>query len=144
MTYAHPFATRKGRRLRQVKLRSEPRCEACLRERRATEAVTVHDIKPISERGDPSAWDNLESACGEHHKRIHGCSPEGADRPEDRHADARAGSLAVNVMPGSLLAPHLKVLDGGHSALERRESDHRASICRTLCYVTSRILVKGS
>jgi hypothetical protein len=69
VTYAHPFATRKGP-MRQVKLRSEPRCEACLRERRVTEAVTVHHIKPINEGGDPSAWDNLESRLRRAHKRI--------------------------------------------------------------------------
>ena len=72
MTTAHPFSTRRGRKLRQAKLNADPLCERCVREDRVRSADEVNHIKPISEGGDPWAWGNLESLCRDHHKQTHG------------------------------------------------------------------------
>jgi 5-methylcytosine-specific restriction protein A len=75
MTIGHPFGTRRGRKLRQAKLRSvDYLCEPCRQQGRLVEAVEVHHIVPLHEGGDPFPPLNvLEALCDDHHsERTHG------------------------------------------------------------------------
>jgi hypothetical protein len=53
MTDKHPFSTRRGRKLRALKLKADPHCEQCLRENKLTSAGEVHHRVPISQGGHP-------------------------------------------------------------------------------------------
>jgi 5-methylcytosine-specific restriction protein A len=79
MTTKHPFSTRRGRRLREAKLRSvDYMCEPCRSAGKLAEAVEVHHRVPLHEGGDPfPPLDGLEALCSDHHKRTHGAKPKG-------------------------------------------------------------------
>jgi 5-methylcytosine-specific restriction enzyme A len=82
VTASHPFSTRKGRRLREAKLRScDFLCEPCRHQGRLVEAVEVHHIVPLHEGGDPfPPLNGLEALCGNHHyERSHGKAKVRAD-----------------------------------------------------------------
>jgi hypothetical protein len=82
MTIRHPFSTRKGRRLRQAKLRSvDHLCERCRAEGKLAEAVEVHHIVPLREGGDPfPPLNGSEALCADHHyERSHGKRRGGVD-----------------------------------------------------------------
>jgi 5-methylcytosine-specific restriction enzyme A len=82
MTHRHPFSTRKGRRLRQAKLRSvEYLCELCRRQGRLVEAIEVHHVHALASGGDPfPPLNGLEALCGDHHyERSHGKRRGGVD-----------------------------------------------------------------
>lgn len=62
----HPFYnTKTWKRLRQVKLISDPLCEACRRK----PATDVDHIIGISKGGSPTAMENLRSLCHACHSR---------------------------------------------------------------------------
>jgi 5-methylcytosine-specific restriction endonuclease McrA len=82
VTHAHPFSTRKGRRLREAKLRSvDHLCERCRSLGVLVEAVEVHHIVPLHKGGarfPPLA--GLEALCGDHHyERSHSKRRGGVD-----------------------------------------------------------------
>jgi 5-methylcytosine-specific restriction enzyme A len=82
MTVSHPFSTRKGRRLRQAKLRAvDYLCEPCRQQGRLVEAVEVHHCMPLHEGGDPyPPLSGLEAVCDDHHyERSHGKRRGGVD-----------------------------------------------------------------
>ena len=74
------------RRLRRLKLRSDPLCEDCYRMGRVTPATMVHHVVTIEQAPDIRlAWDNLMSLCeachdvrhsGEQHQ-VKGCGIDG-------------------------------------------------------------------
>jgi 5-methylcytosine-specific restriction enzyme A len=75
MTASHPFSSRRGRKLRQAKLRSvDYLCEPCRQQGRLVEAVEVHHVVPLHQGGDPfPPLNGLEALCGDHHyERSHG------------------------------------------------------------------------
>ena len=74
MTDRHPFSTRRGRKLREAKLRSvDYLCEVCRHAGRLVEAIEVHHIVPLNEGGDPfPPLNGLEARCDDCHKRAHG------------------------------------------------------------------------
>jgi 5-methylcytosine-specific restriction protein A len=78
MTIGHPFSSRKGRRLRQAKLRSvDYLCEPCRQQGRLVEAVEVHHVVPLAAGGDPfPPLSGLEALCDDHHKQTHGSKPK--------------------------------------------------------------------
>ena len=78
MTDKHPSSTRRGRRLREQKLRaSDYLCETCRAEGRLQEAVTVHHLRPLEAGGDPyPGLDSLVALCEDHHKLTHGSRPK--------------------------------------------------------------------
>jgi 5-methylcytosine-specific restriction enzyme A len=77
MTIGHPFSTRRGRKLREAKLRDvDYLCERCREQGRLAEASEVHHVVPISEGGDPfPPLNGLEALCGDHHKLASGAKP---------------------------------------------------------------------
>jgi 5-methylcytosine-specific restriction protein A len=81
VTWKHPFSTRRGRKLRQAKLRSvDYLCEPCRHQGRLVEAVEVHHVVPLEDGGDPfPALNGLEALCDDHHKRTHGKRRGGVD-----------------------------------------------------------------
>jgi 5-methylcytosine-specific restriction protein A len=78
MTTKHPFASRKGRRLRQAKLRSvDYLCEVCRAKGRLIEATEVHHRLPLHEGGDPfPPLNGLEALCRDHHLQAGGAKPK--------------------------------------------------------------------
>jgi 5-methylcytosine-specific restriction enzyme A len=76
-TTKHPFSTRKGRRLREAKLRDvDYLCERCRVEGRLIEAMEVHHRVPLHEGGDPfPPLNGLEALCDAHHKQTRGVRP---------------------------------------------------------------------
>jgi 5-methylcytosine-specific restriction endonuclease McrA len=78
MTIGHPFATRRGRKIRRSYLDERPLCEPCRRKGFVIKAVEVHHIRPVETHPglglDP---DNFESRCDECHKRAHGARIKG-------------------------------------------------------------------
>lgn len=63
-----PYNTARWRKLRQAKLMDKPLCEYCPPHSRQPANVVDHR-KPISDGGDPWAWDNLASCCRSCHNR---------------------------------------------------------------------------
>lgn len=84
MTARHPFSTRRGRKLRDAKLRSvDYLCEACRQQGRLVEAIEVHHIVPLEDGGDPfPPLNGLEAVCGNCHKATHGARPRFAVDPK--------------------------------------------------------------
>ena len=78
MTTKHPFSTRRGRRLRDAKLRSvDYLCERCRHKGHVVEAVEVHHVVPISEGGDPfPGLNGLEALCDDCHRGTRGAKPK--------------------------------------------------------------------
>jgi 5-methylcytosine-specific restriction protein A len=74
MAEHHPFSTRKGRRLREQKMRSvDYLCERCRSLGRVVEAVTVHHVHALEDGGEPfPPIEGLEALCTDHHKQTHG------------------------------------------------------------------------
>jgi 5-methylcytosine-specific restriction protein A len=82
MTDAHPFSTRRGRKLRRRKLEANPLCEPCERKRKVTVATEVHHVRPLCEGGAPyPELDGLESRCHACHDQVHGARPRAAVDP---------------------------------------------------------------
>jgi 5-methylcytosine-specific restriction protein A len=83
MTTGHPFSTRKGRRLREAKLRSvDWLCEICRREGRLAEAKQVHHVQALEDGGEPfPPLNGLEALCDDHHLGTHGGKPKGGVDP---------------------------------------------------------------
>ena len=90
------YATRRWRRLRQRKLEANPLCECgeCARLRRRPIATQVDHIVPISDGGDPWAWENLQSLTATCHSRktrqdngarTHGCDPDTGEPLDPAH-----------------------------------------------------------
>jgi 5-methylcytosine-specific restriction endonuclease McrA len=78
LTASHPFSTRKGRRLRDQKLRSvDYLCERCRAVGKLASAVTVHHVHALEAGGDPfPPLNELEALCDAHHKGVHGAKPK--------------------------------------------------------------------
>ena len=78
MTIGHPFSTRRGRRLRDAKLREvDWLCERCREQGRLTEADHVHHVVALEDGGDPfPLLSGLEALCEDHHKQTHGAKPK--------------------------------------------------------------------
>jgi 5-methylcytosine-specific restriction enzyme A len=75
LTQSHPLSTRRGRKLREAKLRSVNwLCERC---RAASKvAVTVHHIVALEDGGDPyPPLEGLTAYCADCHKQRHGARP---------------------------------------------------------------------
>jgi 5-methylcytosine-specific restriction endonuclease McrA len=53
VTDGHPFSTRRGQKLRRLKLTSHPLCERCVRRGRVTEATRVHHVHALEHGGAP-------------------------------------------------------------------------------------------
>jgi 5-methylcytosine-specific restriction enzyme A len=83
MTTNHPFSTRRGRRLREAKLRDcDYLCEPCRHQGRLVEAVEVHHVVPLHEGGDPfPGLNGLEARCDACHKQAHGARPKAGVDP---------------------------------------------------------------
>ena len=63
-----PYNTTAWRRLRELKLASEPLCEECAREGRTVEATVADHRKAISQGGEPfPSLPGLASLCLRHH-----------------------------------------------------------------------------
>jgi 5-methylcytosine-specific restriction protein A len=78
VTIGHPFSTRRGRKLRDAKLRAvDYLCEPCRERGRLIEAVEVHHVVPLHEGGDPfPQFNGLEARCDDCHKQAHGARPK--------------------------------------------------------------------
>jgi 5-methylcytosine-specific restriction enzyme A len=78
MSSGHPFSTRRGRRLRQAKLRSvDHLCERCRSLGVLVEAVTVDHVVALEDGGEPyPPLEGLTAYCGDCHKRRHGARPK--------------------------------------------------------------------
>ena len=61
------YSHRRWRRLRAMKLSTDPLCEMCSARGRTTLATVVDHKKPISDGGEPWDWDNLQSLCKTDH-----------------------------------------------------------------------------
>jgi 5-methylcytosine-specific restriction endonuclease McrA len=78
MGTGHPFSTRRGRKLRQAKLRAADwLCERCRRDGYVVEAVTVHQVHALADGGNPyPPLERMEALCGDCHKAMHGARPK--------------------------------------------------------------------
>jgi 5-methylcytosine-specific restriction enzyme A len=79
----HPFSTRRGRKLRDAKLRSvNYLCERCRTLGKVVVAVTVHHVHALEDGGDPfPPLEGLEALCEDHHKQTHGSKPKAGVDP---------------------------------------------------------------
>src|SRR5574343_99877 len=59
------------RKVRRMKLRTNPLCEECENGRLIIKATMVHHIIPIEDGGDRLAWNNLMSLCEACHSKKH-------------------------------------------------------------------------
>jgi 5-methylcytosine-specific restriction protein A len=77
VTAGHPFGTRRGRRLRDRKLRSvDDLCERCRQQGRLVEAVEVHHRQALEDGGPKfPALNGLEALCDNCHRQTHGARP---------------------------------------------------------------------
>jgi 5-methylcytosine-specific restriction enzyme A len=66
-----PYNTQRWQRLRRMKLRENPLCEPCLKQKRIVPAVAVDHIIPVKARGGQAfpALDWLMSCCAACHNR---------------------------------------------------------------------------
>jgi 5-methylcytosine-specific restriction endonuclease McrA len=78
MSAGHPFSTRRGRRLRQAKLRSvDHLCERCRSLGVLVEAMTVDHIVALEDGGEPyPPLEGLTAYCSDCHKHRHGARPK--------------------------------------------------------------------
>jgi 5-methylcytosine-specific restriction endonuclease McrA len=75
-----PYSTQRWQRLRKLKLRTAPLCEACLTVGEIEPAVVVDHRVPIARGGDPfPALDRLASLCESHHNAKTAAEQRGED-----------------------------------------------------------------
>jgi len=90
----HPFSTRRGRKVRLLKLKANPLCERCEKGGLVVIATEVHHIKPWAQHPDLAfVEDNLESLCEPCHDKSKGAGL------------GNVGGCGVNGMPISALHP---------------------------------------
>jgi 5-methylcytosine-specific restriction endonuclease McrA len=75
-----PYSTQRWQRLRKLKLRTAPLCEACLTVGEIEPAVVVDHRVPITRGGDPfPPPDQLASLCESHHNEKTRAEQRGED-----------------------------------------------------------------
>ena len=58
-------------RVRMSKLKRQPLCELCLKQKKIQIAEEVHHVNPIRQGGDRLADDNIQSLCRKCHAEVH-------------------------------------------------------------------------
>ena len=94
------YAHRRWRRLRAAFLAEHPLCKMCGDRGRVTAATVVDHRTPISDVGDPWAWDNLQSLCKTDHDaakqsrdatgHLRGCDVDGNPLDPSHHWNREA------------------------------------------------------
>lgn len=85
----HPFSTRRGRKVRDIKLRCNPLCERCESGGLVVVAKEVHHKKPWDKYPDLALdLDNLESLCEPCH-----------DKAKNKNSLGNVGGCGVDGMP---------------------------------------------
>jgi 5-methylcytosine-specific restriction protein A len=118
------YNTRTWKRLRKVKLLTDPLFEVC----NVKPARDVDHIKAINAGGERTAWSNLQSLCHECHSRktlyiermgkdrvpVKGCKPDGTplDPGHPWNRDASVQGRAQIVRPGGSQAKKFAGADG--------------------------------
>ena len=77
------YAKKAWRNLRASKLREDPLCESCKRDKQYITATVVDHIKPRRDHPDLElSWDNLQSLCEKCHNSKSGREGRGRSNPK--------------------------------------------------------------
>jgi len=66
------YSSTAWKKLRAAFKRANPICAWCIRKGMIVPASVVYHVTPISQGGDPYAWDNLQSLCEKCHNQKSG------------------------------------------------------------------------